>query len=282
METRCCSTSPEQSHSLLVSPSSLLRQTLLRVRLLTNFTLILASPFWLRKEWSTDLLTLLVEEPLYQAPLAVRSNSAACQEISWAWNRCAFTLGSYQATCMQTGFLKEVAKGLLWTFEDPLHMSTCDSGLDSSIGVVEGISLHGRPLFCGMQSFSCICGGGWSYLTLLLRAIEPPSLVGADLAAIRIISIKFSSTKRHVHRESSSHQNETWSCLQVSMDPERLVSYWFLLWPKGLGSYMASPIVFSIHEDGSLTLSLLFLTLWLRPRTSHSMAIGSRSSQSLP
>ena len=76
-------------------------------------------------------------------------------------------------------------------------------------GVVEGISLQGRPLFCGMQSFSCICGGGWSYLTLLLRAIEPPSLVGANLAAIRIISIKFSSTKRHVHRESLSHQNET-------------------------------------------------------------------------
>ena len=35
-----------------------------------------------------------------------------------------------------------------WVSADPQHVSARKSGLVSSVGVVDGISLHERPLFC--------------------------------------------------------------------------------------------------------------------------------------
>ena len=85
------------------------------------------------------------------------SSSASCQEISRVWSHCFFMIKSCQVTCPRVVFRRKLQKSLLWTLEDPQHVSTRESGLDSFIGILEGISLHVRSLFCRYQKYSCEC-----------------------------------------------------------------------------------------------------------------------------
>ena len=128
-------------------PFPLLRQVLLRVMFLINLSLVLVAPFWPQKEWFSYVLALLAEEPL-EHPLL--------------WNLLVkphirkFHRGPRDAatSCMEdlrqlfcnTGFLKEVAAVVASDLRVSTTCPISESGLDSSIGVLEGVSLHSRPL----------------------------------------------------------------------------------------------------------------------------------------
>ena len=62
-----------------------------------------------------------------------------------AWSHCIFMCGDYQATCPQGRMFKGSCKIIS---EGPWHASVREGGLDSSIGFVDKILIHSRPLFC--------------------------------------------------------------------------------------------------------------------------------------
>ena len=108
---------------------------------------LLVTLFWPQKEWFPDLLAILMEEPL---------------KLSMLWNllvqphirkfHCGlkiFCLHSWKPSSVSSkrlAFWARLWRLLLLISGVPQQHSTRKNGLDSSIGVVDRISLHARPL----------------------------------------------------------------------------------------------------------------------------------------
>ena len=142
---------------------ALLRQALSGMMLSTNLPLVLVALLWLQ-EWFTDHLPLLVGEPLELASWwnllvqpHVRKFHRSLETL------CLHTWEFSSDSSARLGFQRRLQFFFFFFFyiisDDPQLVSTRESGLDSSIGVKEGIYciyICARPLFCRYQNSSCI------------------------------------------------------------------------------------------------------------------------------
>ena len=109
-------------------------KVVLRVLLSARLSLVLVAPCWPQKDWFADVLTPLLAEPLKLPQL----RSLLVQPHTWK-------LSSNSSE--RLAFCEELQRSSLQILRVPKQLSGRLSGPDSSIGVMDGISLHTRPLF---------------------------------------------------------------------------------------------------------------------------------------
>ena len=94
------------------------------------------------------LLALLVEDPLKLTMLwnlLVQPRVREFHRELESLHLCAWKLSDDSSSI--AGFSKEIAKIIAINLRSPQHVFSRKSGLDSSVGIMEGISLHSGPLF---------------------------------------------------------------------------------------------------------------------------------------
>ena len=128
-------------------PFALLRQVLSRVRLSAGLSLVLVAPLWPQKEWFTDLLSLLISEPLK----LLQVWNLLVQPHVQKFHRGLGTLHPHTWKLSSVSFERQASLEWLWrsqllTSGDPQWPSTSRSGLVSSIGVIDGVSIPARWL----------------------------------------------------------------------------------------------------------------------------------------
>ena len=215
-EVGCSSNSTsslELSQCLHISPFALLSQVLLKVMLSTNLSLILLAPLGPQKEWFGGLLAVLVEE-FVEHPLlwnlVVQPHIRKFHRGLEILQPHVWKLSSDSSARLA---LEKRSERLSLRTSGPQYALTRESSLDSSVGVMEGISLHVRPLFCRLNRYY-ICSGSWSCWFMLIRDIEPPLTMFSlwEVRSWQLIRLSTGcsvASKRHVHWERLSHQNGT-------------------------------------------------------------------------
>ena len=131
-------------------------------------SVILTAVLWTQEEWFRSFGSSggrTSRAPHAEEPPA----SASCKEPAQGLvvtSSCSWRLATNLS--VRQDFQRSLRRSLKPISKDPQHASISECGPDSSIGVVDKISLYARPPFHRQQSSFCICTGSWSFLFLLL------------------------------------------------------------------------------------------------------------------